>query len=143
MKTYVALDPGKMTGIARAHVSHIIKHDAFELPEDVAVDWMWDNLYNVTVICESIVISIATAKKSQDVQSSIRQIGVADHLCRRRGLPFALQPPSDKAFGTDELLRALAWWTVGSDHARDASRHLAKFMAEDDPEFRQLAVEIV
>lgn len=153
VRTVVAVDPGKMTGVALVRVTSIIKHYGFEFPEDAAVDYYLDEipvvLHNplsdegVEVVCESIIISTATAKKSQDVQASIRQIGVLQHLCRRKGIKFTLQPPSDQAFGTDELLRALGWWTVGSDHARSASRHAAKYLAQTDPEFRQLAVEIL
>lgn len=146
----VAFDPGKMTGVALHHPDNLAfegNFEAFALPCEDAMDWaeswivsgLWDD-----VVCESIVITAQTHKKSQDVLCSVEQIGILRYLCRRCGVPFRLQTPAEaKSFGTDAKLKALGWWTKGLDHPRDATRHLILRLANTDTEFaKNLAAEL-
>lgn len=51
-------------------------------------------------------------------------IGATRWACQQSGVRFHLQTPQQaKSFSTDAKLKHLDWWTVGSDHPRDATRH--------------------
>lgn len=140
----LAIDPGKMTGLARYDVPYK-QWDALALPFDrdandlAAMVWLHDQLADggiSDVVSESIVISKQTAKKSQDVQASIEQIGIARYLCAGFGVRYHLQTPSEGlGFGTDAKLKAMDMWFVGSDHPRAATKHLVTFLCKKDPEF--------
>lgn len=139
----VALDPGKATGLMWRCAGNGTQK-AFDLPEDKAMDWLIEKIEAGRVrliVCESFVINMQTVKKGQDGQSSIRQIGVAQHWSRWYDIPFVLQTPAEaKSFATDEKLKRIGWWTRGSDHARDASRHMMLYLAKEDQDFRQRLV---
>jgi hypothetical protein len=131
----ISLDPGKATGIAEYRVD-TGEHRAGDLPEAEAMVYLRRNMqHSQLVVCEGIVINVSTAKKSQDVQASIRQIGVAMHLCLWYEVEFLIQNPSERKFG-EALLEELGWYTVGSDHARSASGHLVAALARRLPAFR-------
>lgn len=141
--TVVALDPGKETGVAYVGApADLGSHCAFGAPSWKAVEWVHATLergFTDLVVCESIRITAATAKKSQDVLISVEQIGAVRYLCHLYGTDFKLQDPSEgKGFGTDRKLRALGWWTRGNDHARDASRHLLTAICDDPAVLRQV-----
>ncbi len=137
----IALDPGKRTGIAQYDM-HRDQHDAWDDTEDTAMSYLGEVVMAeplFAVICETIIISAYTKDKGQDVLPSIRQWGVARHLCRWYAVPFVEQRPSDRKFG-EAMLEHLGWYTKGSDHARSASGHLVTFLANTDPEFRKRLV---
>lgn len=142
----VALDPGKMTGIC------VYDHDtdeweAFAHSAGEAMPWLHKTLDGGAVrevVSEDIVITQATAKKGQDVKWSLEQIGITRYLCYLYGVPFELQQPNEaKGFCKDETLKALDLWTVGSDHARDATRHMVLRRAKTEDDFRLRIVRAV
>lgn len=87
------------------------------------------------VVAERFVISGGTVTVARgDTNWSIELIGILRYLCRKYGHEFDLQGAGDaKRLGTDKLLRRLGWWTPGSDHARDAARHLVLALARREP----------
>lgn len=82
------------------------------------------------LVCESFAITLATLKKTRDGSNmAIEIIGTARWLCHQSGVTFVEQAPANAAmFSTPEKLRAIGWWTVGSDHARSASKHLLLYL---------------
>lgn len=150
----VALDPGGQTGIA---VWCDGAHTAFDLPAADAMWWLYRELngYPLSdpksqeplpglIISESIHINRRTHEKGHDVLISVEQIGVSRFLSQLFGAEFKLQSPAEaKMFSTDNKLRSMDWWTVGTDHARDASRHLMVHLCERDSEFRALVLSRV
>ena len=113
--------------------------------EDDAMDYFLDEVCTypgrALVLCESIVITQQTIKKSSDVHASLRQIGAIHHACRREGIDLVMQSPSEaKSFSTDNKLRACGLWIAGNDHARDANRHLVLGMCALVPGFAELVM---
>lgn len=131
------MDPGKQTGIALWFENELT---AFDLPYFDAMDWFEEWIDGPDVIgwavSESIHISAQTHKKGPQVLMSIEQIGIMRQKCRHAGVTFETQSPNEaKSFGTDAKLKAMGWWTVGSDHARDATRHLILKLCRHDTAF--------
>lgn len=145
--TVWAFDPGKETGcgwMARGRETQLT-----HMPEDMAMDHFDEMVCTYPsharglVLCESIVITQQTSKKSSDVHASLRQIGHIHHAIRRlENLDLLMQAPSEaKSFGTDEKLRACGLWYVGSDHPRDAARHLVLGSCALIPGFAQQVMD--
>lgn len=134
----LAVDPGRATGWAvleagRAYFGEEI-FEEFPGWADSFLRSRFDRGCRFLVVAERFVISGGTLTKARgDSNWSIELIGVLRYLARQYGHEFDLQGAGDaKRFGTDRLLRKLGWWTPGSDHARDAARHLALALARRD-----------
>lgn len=83
------------------------------------------------VVCESFIITPATAKKTQQPWS-LELIGVLRYLCWQCDVTFHLQPPSIKRYVTNDALKSAGWWLRGSaGHAHDAARHVAFYCAQN------------
>jgi len=140
-----SFDPGKATGIAEVGTDAGDPWFAQILPEDEAMDYLLDvaltHVRGMTlVVCESIVITAGTAKKSSDVHASLRQIGTIHHACRRANVDLLMQQPNEgMKFGLDKL-RACGWWTKGPDHANSASAHLLLACSAVVPGFKELVM---
>lgn len=143
-KTIIAIDPGKMTGLA--YMNEHWDHESLSLPyhrDDgnlAAMAWLADALAEgetADVVCESIIISKQTAKKSQDVQASIEQIGIARYLSAAYHVNFTLQTPAEMKAFSPQKLRCVDWYNRSSDHARDASGHLLLFEAKRNEAFQR------
>lgn len=141
----LAIDPGKMTGIA-----HLIRHDdtvklvdSVELPEDSVVPYVrpiieeWrplhDGAYPLRVVIEKFTITVETAKKSQS-PFSLEMIGAVKQVCRDNDYPLAAiawQKPSEAkgAFPNAKLKRLGLWHRGGEGHALDAIRHASLYLA--------------
>lgn len=144
MSSVVWFDTGFQTGIAFWE-GDLSSYRAWDMPHDEAMQWFdeWSQHIEpgeLRVGAERITITAQTAKKGDQVLSSVEQIGVLRHLSLQRGFDFTnKQSPSEaKSFGTDKKLKAMGWWTIGSDHARDAGRHMLTDLADRDSDFRVL-----
>lgn len=83
------------------------------------------------IVCESFIITPATAKKTQQPWS-LELIGVLRFLSWQCSVTFQLQPPSIKPYVTNPMLKAAGWWLPGSaGHAHDAARHVAFYCAQN------------
>lgn len=125
MKHVIAVDPGGTTGIAVWRGTDDI--ESVDLPTWDAVGFVHRQLEESPdlVVCESFRINAHTAKKSQDGLASIESIGALRYLCALKEVSFELQPPSDaKSFAKDDKLKRIGWYIPGTDHCRDAQRHL-------------------
>lgn len=127
--TVVAVDPGKTTGLAKAHFHDgdaraVYGFTCDELPTWDAVDIVnrWMDRVDL-VVCESFTPRPGVRTWQPD---ALESIGAIRYLCRRAGVPFELQSPADgKRFGTDEKLRAMGWHRPSpGGHRNDAARHL-------------------
>lgn len=121
----LALDPGGRTGVAlwdsgQFWSTHLGTYEAWSF-----VDAQLNQHHFDLVVSEDFTITAGTAKKSQDGKKSIESIGVFRFLCAKHTTLFETQLPSEaKNFTTDARLRHLSMWYKGSDHPRDAARHL-------------------
>lgn len=136
----VAIDPGKMTGIATYSDEGAVPPfiaDGFGSFE-VEVGEFQQFLVSVTAlvghdvrfVSESFIITAMTAKNTQ-APWSLKHIGAFEFVA---GVWFqttvCLQAPSvGKTFGTDAKLRHVGWYSRGKGHANDAARHLMTYCA--------------
>lgn len=120
----IAIDPGVTTGLA----TYDTETEEFRATEET--DWL--NVADLVatgeihhVVCESFQLTTSTTKKSTAGSiATIELTGVIRWLAHKRGIELVFQSAVDKEFTSAEKLRRLGWWTVGSDHARSATKHL-------------------
>lgn len=133
---HLAIDPGKVSGIALWHPMEATAIKADELtPIEVTnlVDDLWNNsLGELVVIAESFVISERTIKTAPQ-RDALDILGWLTLESQRRGFELHLQTPAQaKKFSTDEKLRALDWFERTKDgHANDAARHLLVYLMKN------------
>jgi hypothetical protein len=130
----LAVDPGKMTGVALFDTEGPdgapILLESHEFERDELEDWLTYILdpgedIQVEVVAERYIIGDA------DSPWSLRELGVLSYLSRRGGCGEPkLQTPADaKAFAPNERLKKLGYWHKGgAGHALDAIRHGILYM---------------
>src|SRR5208283_2627726 len=119
----LAVDPGKMTGLAETFVTYTRSLDLtsgalqlkrWELPYLEALDAAADIILEDgvdTVVCENYIVGMGTVRKAQGENWSLRSIGALEWMCHNANTKFVLQKPADaKAFSTDEKLHEIGWW---------------------------------
>jgi hypothetical protein len=141
----LAVDPGKMTGLAEwsdyggyepDEVPHLFR--AWALPYADAMSVVTHRIMHHeddAVTMEDFVISERTAKMSTAGWrrgSELEFIGVVRWHCEHNDVGFNLYTPAQaKSFSTDAKLKRMDWWTKGLDHPRDAARHLLLYLVEN------------
>jgi len=150
-KCLITVDPGKASGWGTINLSDPLNKFKFgEYPfmeMNEALDrWSKDVLQYtdpLVIVCERFTIFEDTITKSRGSTNwSIETIGVARYIAHRDGHEFVLQGATEaKGLGTDKLLRRFGWWTVGSDHARDAARHAVLYIAKNDKKLFDLMLK--
>ena len=133
MSVVMAVDPGKMTGVALFDGTN---HQSFELDIDVVFTKLYDlvKMYRpAAVICEAFRITVQTAKNTQ-APWSLELIGALRLTCLLFDIPFILQSPSDaKGFATDDKLKAMEWYNPSKGgHQNDATRHLMAWLVRNN-----------
>lgn len=140
MKVLVGIDPGLATGIC------VINIDDLDNPvplEDAELDLVGyyrkiEELAekygdDMEMVIESFIITPKTAKLSQ-APWSLENIGVARFIGGKYGIPITFQKPADKPFASNERLRKVGFWVVGSEgHSNDAYRHCMIWIANTNP----------
>lgn len=143
---YLAVDPGKATGVA-FYDSENGRFWSAEVPEGtVGFAHWWDKIGYLTlpsvVICEKFTIGA----KSGFITSQYDALEINGFLrgtCAINGIEFKQQLVSGvKAFSTNDKLRTLGWFKAGAGHADDASRHMLAFLA-NRPEGQYLLEKIL
>ena len=143
MKYTLAVDPGKISGIAlvewtgqdsdlpKLAASYEADEASFaSIISDALQKWSQEEKYYV--VCERFTITAQTVKNSQ-APYSLEQIGVLKHLCRTFEYTteniFFQTPVDAKNMFPNEALKKIGTWHRGGDgHANDAIRHaLLKF----------------
>lgn len=152
-----AVDPGSTTGCARGVVTlggsiwdalKDIRIESWEITGDVReqaweimgefADWVVEQFPIRTIlVCESFVLRKFTSGPS--LLDPVRiAAGMEVLALRREGGRWAeigYQSPSDaKSFATDARLRSCEQWVRGSEHRRDAVRHVALAAARSGPQ---------
>jgi hypothetical protein len=133
----IAVDPGKVTGIATWLNGEIT---SWQEQTWYAVDKIWSRLERSdvpieAVVCESYTITASTLRKTRGENWSLESIGALRWMATRHSVEFVLQAPADAMnFMTDDKLRMMGWYnpTIGG-HANDAARHLGLYIARADP----------
>ena len=133
MRTILAVDPGKATGLAMFRIEQgvdpelvwalEVQQDEYAAPirEALAVDKAID------VVCERFTINAHTVRNSQ-APFSLEQIGILKQCLMdvgRNAEDIYFQSPSDaKAMFDNSKLKKLGYWHKGGEgHALDAIRH--------------------
>lgn len=134
----LAVDPGGTTGVAW-HIAEVPLVDADQVPggEEGFYAWWNDLFQNINntyrrptmIIVEDFKITPTTHKKTPQ-PDAMRIIGALRYWGYSYDVPVLTPSPADKAFGTDDKLKALGWWQPGKGHANDALRHLLNQLVE-------------
>lgn len=146
-----AFDPGTTTGVARGvfeilpsvwdglasgsveswEVEGSPGEQAWEIMGEY-LDWM-RSIHPVRAILTAEGFGVrlgAGAASKSNLLDPVRVLGGCEALSWSRGgihwVTIAHQQPSAKSFATNARLRDHGLWVVGSEHRRDAVRHLAK-----------------
>lgn len=135
------IDPGQHVGVAfwtdNAEPT-FANATELSLREEKFTAWEWtpEQFYaeaaawviaSDVIVCEDFRISGARAKEAN---VTIEMIGVLRYLAGLDGKKFVTQEPGAYKFAGSDKLKRLGWYTAGSDHARSASGHLVKYLAE-------------
>ena len=129
MTRVLFIDPGPHVGVAQW------TNEMTLMPEFAAWEWTPEEFLSQIeswveavdeVGCENFRIGGARASEAN---VTIEMIGILRFLAHKHGKKFVTHPPGAHKFGVPKLKR-LGWWTPGSDHARSASGHLVKYLAE-------------
>lgn len=131
---YIAIDPGKVTGIAVREEG--VEFASSEIPTRAQV-YAW--LFSLppvgvptTLIVERYDITAQTHKLSAQ-KDALYLIGAVEMTAQRIGARFYLSPRSAKAFATDAKLRHLGWYKPSpGGHQNDAARHLLTYLAQEE-----------
>lgn len=134
-------DPGLATGVALLEIEETTSGwstswQASEMDVSQVCTWALTELLTGaggfdTVVCERFVITTQTGKKSP-APWSLEIIGLLRAVCAHTNVRFVEQSPADaKMFAPNPRLKELGVWVVGSDHARDALRHMVLYVASD------------
>lgn len=136
VKYILAVDPGKVTGIALFSYesgSEPVLEWSKELEQHEVAEairgtiWLPTIKNSVDIVCERFTINVQTAKNSQ-APYSLEVIGILKQCIHDNGRAMDdifFQPPSE-AMGmfTNEKLKKLEYWhRGGKGHALDAIRH--------------------
>lgn len=134
----VALDPGKVTGLATLRPEDVGRPGFFESWQTDtwdAVAWVELRVAHVeAVICEDYIITMQTLKKTRGENWSLESLGALRYMCRKADKPLVVQAPADaKKFSTDTKLKtAKMWHPTPGGHANDAARHLMLYLARTE-----------
>lgn len=128
----IAVDPGKMTGYASwkrgtlCVVNEVEMMPFLELLEGALAD---DDGPTV-LVCEAFKVTQETLKKTWQPWS-LEIIGACRFLAAKYRVEFDVtqEAAGAKRLVTNERLHRLGWWTPGKEHGRDATRHLALYLA--------------
>lgn len=136
MTLIVAVDPGKMTGVARFRVHDGSDPELLESHEFLREDlekWLELVLLHSTAGEPVKVVAERYVMGDKDSPWSLRYLGVLSYLSRKGGWgePAIQTPAAAKSFAPNELLKSLGYWHKGgAGHANDAIRHAIVYMVE-------------
>lgn len=142
---YLALDPGKTTGVAWLVDGEFGFREVVGRFDLYALLREWSSGGMIPeIVVEEWTVRADTAKLSTQVDPH-RIIGYVEGLAQHNGWPFSLQTPAQaKSFGTDSKLAKLGWSaTTKGGHARDAARHLLTYLVRRYPGQGQLGAELL
>lgn len=143
--TILAVDPGKVTGVAAWQPSEPMKLTTWEEHTRYRAAAAVEHIMPSELVCEQFVISERTIRTAQDV-NALRIIGWLDIWCRQKAIPFDLQTAAQaKRFATDDKLKALGWYTsTEGGHANDAARHMLVYLQRKHPAvFREILLPVI
>lgn len=135
MRTVLAIDPGKATGICVGEQQGDQWNVVSQLELDPFNTGMLIEHYTslgptTEVVCEAFTIGQHTLTKTF-APWSLELIGVAKYFCEKNGCSFKLQKPFEGKGPVDNnTVRLAGLWVKGSEgHAHDAARHYIVYQA--------------
>lgn len=135
IRCILAVDPGLTTGYAWHRLGDpkpvIVDETDFHTFLTFAEDRLRAAQTECLIVCESYTITIQTIRYSRQ-PTALETIGALKYLAGKYQATMLLQAPSlAKNLVPNDRLKALGWYTPGKDHGRDATRHLATWMAAE------------
>ena len=135
MITYIATDPGLMSGMAWYSAG---KFYCTEVPYEKAGRFLEETIHtylaegDVVLICEKFFYTAATMKKSRG-DWSMKLIGFIEQMGFKYDCPVFMQSPAEaKNLMTDSRLKVLGWFNASKGgHQNDAARHLARHLLKE------------
>lgn len=138
--TYYAIDPGKVSGVARASIwSTMTMAPEISQVDEIHVDGIYDWLSEYLdvggiphpdpriVIVENFTLHSASTNSSQP--DALHIIGAIKFLANKHGFTLVLQPPSNKKFCDNAKLKSLGWHHPSKgQHQNDAIRHIVYYL---------------
>lgn len=139
MRRIIAIDPGETVGFFEVWVSnHNALSDAYarQLPWHEFNEYLERECATLpysNMIVEKFTITVETAKKSPQPRA-LMVIGVCEWFARRAGIPFdnTQQPSTVMRMVTDDVLKAVDFYTPGAVHANDAARHAVAWLLKNN-----------
>lgn len=135
MTLLVAVDPGKMSGVALFRMwnddQEPVLLESHEFLREDLESWLEETLLrswageSIEVVAERYVIG------KVDSPWSLKYLGVLSYLSRKggHGEPTIQTPAEAKSFAPNDILKALDYWHKGgAGHALDAIRHGILYM---------------
>ena len=142
----IAVDPGKVSGVALWHPDIPVQIKADELLplEVLGLVCQLDDKYDTTVVTEKFTISERTIKTALSLDA-LDINGWLTLESQRKNFELVMQTPAQaKAFATDDKLKALDWYERTKDgHANDAARHLLVYLITKVPSAREALVPVL
>ncbi len=143
----LAIDPGKMSGVAIWHPDRPYAITSYELTPLNVVYLVLRNLEryeDCTVVTEKFTISERTLKTALSLDA-LDINGWLTLESQRQGFELVVQTPAQaKKFATDDKLKALGWFERTKDgHANDAARHCLVYLINKRPAAREQLIPLL
>lgn len=144
MTTFIGVDPGTVTGLARWSAGQPIDTiEWLQVPSVSFAPALRSFIKDDAVVgCERFVIGTNTAKKTRT--TTPEDVGRVQEVCAALSVPCFLQTASDaKTFSHDRTMKRLGWYFKGYRHATDAARHLLLLVARQETKtFEKIIIEM-
>lgn len=140
--TIVAIDPGKVSGVAvlQPEVSDTLYTSELTVDETVSA---YESLRFISPRTEVVMESFTISQRTLQTALSLDALDLIGYVkLRAVHDPFTLQSPAAaKSFATDEKLKALGWYTYTKDgHQNDAARHLLVYMVQNHKAYASTSI---
>ena len=130
----VAVDPGKMTGIAWTTETAVL---SCELPAMDAVQKV-GFLWRISEGIDRLIVEDFVPRKGKALTwqpDALHVIGALRYMARQRRIPMILQKPIPKPrqLGLERELRERGWWApTKGGHENAARKHLLMFLQKEE-----------
>lgn len=137
----IAVDPGKITGIAWYDGRHFgsTQKSEEEITSYLAglIEQRLHCIGQLHIVCERFDITTQTGRKTSQ-PAAVNIIGDIRATCRRKRVGLTMQPASlAKKIGSKGVLRKLGWWDTRSaqtgNHANDGASHVCLYLHNVHP----------
>jgi len=140
MQHIMGFDPGGTNGIVQCVVSEdepLVVEDGTEERDMFRACSMVENFMAHMQRTQSTALVIVESWKSlslpsnPDANLACQPIGIIRWLGHDYGVPVRLQPPQERLFITDDVMKKAGYWLVGGGgHKRQALKHVLTYVSK-------------